>query len=325
VLAWGRGAVMGRWGGCVVLLLAGRAAGQATLDADAAVTVAELSPWMGRGAGLEDANHEITGGLWSQLVWGESFEEPPDADGVSSRGTDPSPGADLTWVASGPRSGGCSWSVAAGDAQTGVQSQQIRGAGCGVMNRGADAMGMAFEPSRDYNGFVFARLPAELQSLRAQTLDLEFRLLRLAGNATAGTVASTRVSVPADALRAWTMVNFTLRTGPNASVGCFEDAHPASPCDGDVAEKQCYSCRGAFSITLLSGEHDRFLQTALLAGVRFHSECIRPHGAAGHGLPRPWQLGPVPRPARAEGRRRAVHADAQLHRPALRRLDVQRR
>lgn len=262
-----------------LLLLLGMALPSAalstTLDVDAALTVAEVTPYMGRGAGLEDANHEVTGGLWSQMVWGESFEEPPNADGVSSRGTDPSPGADLTWVAAPQRSlmtagrhgrtendrnSGCRWSVAAGDAQTGAQSQEIHGAGCGVLNRGPDAMGMAIEASREYSGFVFARLPDETQIqiddaiLRAgQTLDLEFALLRVAPNVTASTtLASTRVSVPANAMRAWTMVNFTLHTAADASAGCFEDARPTSPCDTDVAEKQCYSCSGAFSIILLS-------------------------------------------------------------------------
>eukprot|EP01052_Picozoa_sp_SAG31_P078743 SAG31_NODE_38285_length_297_cov_1.020202_1_plen_70_part_00 len=37
--------------------------------------LAKVSPALG-GIGIEDANHEIYGGLWSQMVLGESFEEP---------------------------------------------------------------------------------------------------------------------------------------------------------------------------------------------------------------------------------------------------------
>ena len=246
---------------------------QTTLGVDADLTVSSVSPWMGRGAGLEDANHEITGGLWSQMLWGESFEEPANADGVSSRGTDPSPGGDITWVASRQPATShtdravCTWSVAAGDAQTGVQSQQVSGAGCGVMNRGADAMGLAFEPSREYNGFVFVRLPdGERESHEPEaTAELEFSLQRIAQNATKEIVTRTRVAVPVGTMGAWTMVNFTLHTGPNASVGCFEDAHPVSPCDTDVAEKECYSCSGAFVITVLTPDLTVRLDMAYLA------------------------------------------------------------
>ena len=36
-----------------------------------------------RGAGIEDVNHELYGGIYAQMVFGESFEEPAGADGVS--------------------------------------------------------------------------------------------------------------------------------------------------------------------------------------------------------------------------------------------------
>merc|ERR1719230_1187448 len=35
------------------------------------------------GAGIEDVNHELYGGLYSQMIFGETFSEPPGADGVS--------------------------------------------------------------------------------------------------------------------------------------------------------------------------------------------------------------------------------------------------
>ena len=30
------------------------------------------------GAGIEDVNHELVGGIYSQMLWGESFEEAAD-------------------------------------------------------------------------------------------------------------------------------------------------------------------------------------------------------------------------------------------------------
>ena len=39
-------------------------------------TVARVSPFT-TGACIEDVNHEIYGGLYSQMVFGESFQEPP--------------------------------------------------------------------------------------------------------------------------------------------------------------------------------------------------------------------------------------------------------
>ena len=35
-----------------------------------------ITPWM-TGSCIEDVNHEIYGGLYAQLIFGESFEEPP--------------------------------------------------------------------------------------------------------------------------------------------------------------------------------------------------------------------------------------------------------
>jgi alpha-L-arabinofuranosidase len=52
--------------------------------ADSSITVHadrvanSISPWM-YGSCIEDVNHEIYGGLYAQLIFGESFEEPPPA------------------------------------------------------------------------------------------------------------------------------------------------------------------------------------------------------------------------------------------------------
>jgi alpha-L-arabinofuranosidase len=47
-----------------------------SLKVDAAKVVNRITPWM-YGSCIEDVNHEIYGGLYAQMIFGESFEEPP--------------------------------------------------------------------------------------------------------------------------------------------------------------------------------------------------------------------------------------------------------
>ena len=48
----------------------------AIVHVDAARVMNRVSPWM-YGSCIEDVNHEIYGGLYSQMIFGESFQEPP--------------------------------------------------------------------------------------------------------------------------------------------------------------------------------------------------------------------------------------------------------
>src|SRR5437016_3489722 len=61
---------------CFVLVTALRAGGQ---EAEIRVHVKEvtnrITPWT-TGACIEDVNHEIYGGIYSQMIFGESFQEP---------------------------------------------------------------------------------------------------------------------------------------------------------------------------------------------------------------------------------------------------------
>ena len=50
-----------------------------TIKVDAAKVVNHVSPLM-YGSCIEDVNHEIYGGLYAQMIFGESFEEPPALD-----------------------------------------------------------------------------------------------------------------------------------------------------------------------------------------------------------------------------------------------------
>lgn len=54
------------------------ACGQARLDIDASAVECEI-PSLIYGAGAEDVNHEIYGGLYDQRIFGESMEEPSTA------------------------------------------------------------------------------------------------------------------------------------------------------------------------------------------------------------------------------------------------------
>ena len=114
-------------------------------------TQAALSPTM-TGAGLEDVNHEIYGGIYSQLVFGESFQEEPSQPGISGmwRGV----------VASGARG---SFTLGAPSPFQGRQSQRITaasGAGLGVENRGLNRWGISFTAGKPYDGYVYLRSSA---------------------------------------------------------------------------------------------------------------------------------------------------------------------
>ena len=52
----------------------------AVIQVHADRTIARISPFT-TGACIEDVNHEIYGGLYSQMVFGESFQEPPITEG----------------------------------------------------------------------------------------------------------------------------------------------------------------------------------------------------------------------------------------------------
>lgn len=49
-----------------------------TLQVRPSVKRGEISPWL-YGACMEDVNHELYGGIWSQMIFGESFAEPAEA------------------------------------------------------------------------------------------------------------------------------------------------------------------------------------------------------------------------------------------------------
>ena len=63
-------AIFGAW------LAMGGMADDPVLKVDATQVIHRVSPLL-YGACIEDVNHEIYGGLYSQMIFGESFQEPP--------------------------------------------------------------------------------------------------------------------------------------------------------------------------------------------------------------------------------------------------------
>ena len=101
-------------------------------------------------SGLEDVNHEVYGGSYSQLIFGEAFQEQPDAQGVSDMWA-----ADVTGTAQG---------TFAPDEQQpfkGDRSQQITFASgkgsVGVEDRGLNRQGINVERGKRYDGQVTLR------------------------------------------------------------------------------------------------------------------------------------------------------------------------
>src|SRR5262245_34553381 len=56
----------------------GQSPEQAAIHVEASKVHNRITPWM-IGSCIEDVNHEIYGGLYAQQIFGESFEEPPQA------------------------------------------------------------------------------------------------------------------------------------------------------------------------------------------------------------------------------------------------------
>jgi alpha-L-arabinofuranosidase len=123
---------------------------EATIRVDAAKVLHRLSPYL-TGACIEDVNHEVYGGIDSQMIFGESFQEPcPGDDNVSGMWRPLQTGTALGRYAfekNGPFVGG--------------QSQRItfvRGKGeIGIENKGLKRWGMFFQEGKSYEGRLWCK------------------------------------------------------------------------------------------------------------------------------------------------------------------------
>lgn len=99
--------------------------------------------------GLEDVNHEIYGGIYSQMVYGEAFAEPARDAGISGmwRATGTAGAADYSLVAAAPFKGPHSQRIARSQA----------GAWAGIENRGLNRQGMSIQRGKAYEGTIVLR------------------------------------------------------------------------------------------------------------------------------------------------------------------------
>lgn len=124
------------------------------------------------GACIEDVNHEVYGGIDSQMIFGESFAEPaakPPLKGFRDyeAGKSPTDTVSGMWrpIRQGTAAG--SFSLESQRAFSGPHSQQISftsGSGSlGVENQGLDRWGMNFVQGRKYAGYLWARAQSETE------------------------------------------------------------------------------------------------------------------------------------------------------------------
>jgi alpha-L-arabinofuranosidase len=127
-------------------------ADESTIDVQANQVVGKVSRCL-TGACIEDVNHEIYGGIYSQMIFGESFQEPAP----------PGKGQDVSgmWrpIARGTASG--RYALVKQSPFAGKQSQQIifeSGSGeVGIENQGLNRWGLDFVAGKAYQGYVWAR------------------------------------------------------------------------------------------------------------------------------------------------------------------------
>ncbi len=143
---------------CLTLCICGEAlAGQVRVTVHDDEPGKPVSPFL-TGACIEDVNHEIYGGLYSQMIFGESFQEPAkDAAEISGM-----------WRAVRRGSATGAFRLVTENAFVGAQSQAMEfknGDGAaGVENMGLNRWGMFFKESANYEGVVWtkAETPVEL-------------------------------------------------------------------------------------------------------------------------------------------------------------------
>ena len=138
------------------LAVSAASAEEANIRVDANQVLHTLSPYM-TGACIEDVNHEVYGGIDSQMIFGESFQEPcPGDDNVSGMWRPVHRGTALGRYSLGPD----------GDLIP-IQRQRmtfVRGEGeIGIENKGLKRWGMYFQEDKPYEGRLGCEVDRETQ------------------------------------------------------------------------------------------------------------------------------------------------------------------
>jgi len=137
--------------GAFLSLLAFARAQEAKIEIDASQTLHRVPPWL-TGACIEDVNHEVYGGIDSQMIYGESFQEPGTA---STRGVS----GEWRPIISGHAR--ASFDLTRRRPFAGAQSQRlsfVSGEGAvGIENQGLHHWGMNLVAGKPYEGRIWAR------------------------------------------------------------------------------------------------------------------------------------------------------------------------
>jgi alpha-L-arabinofuranosidase len=147
-----------RWSPSVIVIALVGCCGVAAQAAEIVVHANQVSHRVSRyltGACIEDVNHEIYGGLYSQMIFGESFQESAPSSPLNKSGV------------SGMWRGFCrgsaqgEWSLETQDPFTGRQSQRMtfkEGDGeDGIENQSLNRWGMNFVKGKRYEGHIWLR------------------------------------------------------------------------------------------------------------------------------------------------------------------------
>eukprot|EP00971_Amphidinium_carterae_P175763 3484071-Amphidinium_carterae.1 len=195
------------------------------------------------GYGIEDVNHELYGGLYSQMVYGEDFEEPVGMSGVSGDVEIGSAEWSSTWEAVGD-AGSESFGVVGTNVFNGAQAQVLNADSnhtVAVLNRGLQRQGFYIVPSFVYEGYLYAR-KLDRNSSVAPLLTVSFvshASTTFASASRSGYAASFSV-----ATEDWTRFAFNLTLEEGA--GC-RVVHAMAGCR-QTPEGECLACDGGLQI-----------------------------------------------------------------------------
>lgn len=138
---------------CIVFATCARAGDEARIEVHADHVVGPVSKYV-TGACLEDVNHEVYGGIYSQMIYGESFQEPAAhavAGGAVSGMWNP--------IKRGTAQG--TFDLSIDHPFVGTQSQQITFTGgqgeIGIENRGLNRWGMSLVSGKPCDGYVWIK------------------------------------------------------------------------------------------------------------------------------------------------------------------------
>jgi len=160
------------------------------------------------GACIEDVNHEIYGGIYSQMLFGESFQEPAPPPASQTEKTTEVSGM---WRAVRRGTAAGRFAIVAERPFVGRQSQQVSfGSGegeWGIENQGLNRWGLNFVAGKTYEGYVWARAGKRTELVAA-----------LESRDGAHVYAQTPVVVASDD---WQRLDFTLTPGASDQAGRF--------------------------------------------------------------------------------------------------------